>query len=148
MSICTLCKAKIPDACPEEWVATDGQAVHVARSSIPCAVIETSVGEFEICEPCYQRSLPPFFTPQDLAEIHYQFGLEYRDRGQFARSVESLTHARRLSETADIVAALAHAESDLGHRELAIAHYRRALEIDPSHFMSRQNLQRLYDTVA
>jgi tetratricopeptide (TPR) repeat protein len=148
MSICTLCNAQIPDAPPEEWVAPDGQAVHVVRTAVPSVVIETSVGEFEICEACYQRSLPPFFTPQDLAEIHYQFGLEYRDRGQFTRSVESLTHARGLSETADIVAALAHAESELGHREIAIGHYRRALEIDPSHFMSRQNLQRLYDTAA
>jgi tetratricopeptide (TPR) repeat protein len=146
MSICTLCKAQIPDSSPEAWTTPDGQVVHVARSSVPSAVIETSVGEFEICEPCYQRSLPPFFTPQDLAAIHYQFGLEYRDRGQFVRSVESLTRAHRLSETADIVAALAHVESELGHRELAITHYRRALEIDPSHFMAQQNLQKLYDT--
>jgi tetratricopeptide (TPR) repeat protein len=148
MSICTLCKAQIPDSSPETWTTPDGQAVQVARSAVPSAIIETSVGEFEICESCYQRGLPPSFTPQDSAEIHYQFGLELRDRGQFARSVESLTHARRLSETADIVAALAHAESELGHRELAIAHYRRALEIDPSHFMSRLNLQRLYDAAA
>jgi Tfp pilus assembly protein PilF len=82
------------------------------------------------------------------AEIHYQFGLEYSQRGQFARGAESLTQARRISETADIVAALAHAENELGHMDIAIAHYRRALEIDPSHFMSQQNLQRLHDSAA
>ena len=148
MSICTLCKAQILDASVEGWVGPDGQTVYVARSAVPSAIVETSVGEFVICELCYERRLPPFFTPQDLAELHYQFALDYRDRGQFARSVEALTHARHLLETADIVAALAHAEGELGHSDLAIAHYRRALEIDPSHLMSRQNLQRLNDTGA
>jgi tetratricopeptide (TPR) repeat protein len=146
MGICTLCKTQIPDSSPEAWTAPDGQTVRVARTAVPTAVIETSVGEFEICEACFVGGLPPFFTREDLANVHYQFGLEYRDRRQHTRSVESLTEARRLSETADIVAALAQAESHLGHRELAITHYRRALEIDPSHFMSRQNLQRLYDS--
>jgi tetratricopeptide (TPR) repeat protein len=148
MSICTLCKTQIPEAALETWKTPSGDAVQVARSVTPSAVAETSVGEFEICEACYRRGLPPFFTPQDLAMIHYEFGLEYSHCGQFARSVESLTQARRISETADVVAALAHAEDALGHRGLAIAHYRRALEIDPSHFMSRQNLQRLYEGAA
>jgi len=148
MSICTLCKARIPDSPPEAWVASDGQVVHVARSAAVSALAETSIGEFEICGSCYRRGLPSFFTPQDLAEIHYQFGLEYSHREELDRSVESLSQARLLSETADIVAALAHVESKRGHREIAIAHYHRSLEIDPSHFMSRQNLQRIYESAA
>ena len=148
MSNCTLCKTQIPEAAPETWTTPTGEALQVARSATPSTVVETSVGEFEICEACYHRGLPTFFTSQDMAEVHYQFGLEYCHCGQFARSVESLTQARRISETADIVAALAHAEDGLGHRDVAIAHYRRALEIDPSHFMSRQNLQRIYEGAA
>jgi tetratricopeptide (TPR) repeat protein len=148
MSICTLCKTELPEAAPESWKTPTGDVVQLARSVVPSTVVDTSVGEFEICESCYQRGLPAFFTPLDVAEIHYQFGLEYRDRRQVAHSFESLTQARRLSETADIVAAIAHAEDERGHRELAIAHYRRALEIDPTHFMSRQNLQRILGGVA
>jgi tetratricopeptide (TPR) repeat protein len=148
MSNCTLCKAQIPETAPESWTTPKGERVEVARSAVPSAVANTSVGEFEICESCYRRGLPSFFTPQDVAEIHYQFGLEYRDRAQLAQSIESLTQARRISETADIMAALAHAEDERGHRELAIAHYRRALEIDPTHSMSRQNLQKLYEGAA
>ena len=148
MSNCTLCKTHLPDAVPESWTTPRGEVVQVAQTAKPSAIADTSVGEFEICESCYRRGLPAFFTPQDLAEIHYQFGLEYTHRGQFDCGAESLTQARRISETADIVAALAHTEDKLGHRELAIAHYRRALEIDPSHFMSRQNLKRLHESAA
>ncbi len=142
MSLCTLCKKQLPES-SEAWTAPDGQVVHVARSEVPSAMDDTSVGEFEICEACYQRGLPAYFTPEDVAEIHYQFGLEYCGREQFSRSIESLTRARRIAETADVMAALGHAEGQLGNREIAIAHYRRALEIDPSHFMASQNLRNL-----
>jgi tetratricopeptide (TPR) repeat protein len=148
MSICTLCKTQIPETEGESWTTPKGEVIKVARNTLAAAVAETSLGEFEICESCYLRGLPAFFTPQDAAEIHYQFGLEYRDHGQLEQSVESLTQARRISETADIVAALAHTEDKRGHRELAITLYQRALEIDPTHFMSQQNLQRLNENAA
>src|SRR5688572_10385877 len=98
MSICTLCKTQIPETAPEPWTTPTGEVIEVDRSAVPSAVVDTSIGEFEICEACYHRDLPPFFTPQDVAAIHYQFGLEYRDHGQLDRSVESLTHARHSSE--------------------------------------------------
>lgn len=142
-SNCTLCKTQLRDATTETWTTPNGEALQVAQSATLSAVAETSVGEFEICEACYRRGLPERFTPQDMAEIHYQFGLGYSHSGQFGRSAESLKQARHISETADIVAALARAEDALGHRDMAIVHYRRALEIDPSHFMSLQNLQRI-----
>src|SRR5579863_5200321 len=135
MSICTLCKIQIPDSSPESWTTQEGQVINIARSSMPSAVVETSLGEFEICEGCYKRGLPQFFTSLDLAGIHYEFGLEYRDRKQFAHSIESLKQALRISETPDILAALSRSETQRGHRELAISHYRRALEIDPTHFI-------------
>src|SRR5437879_5152368 len=94
MSICTLCKAQIPESSPEGWTTPDRQLVHVDRSAVPSAVVETSVGKFEICESCYQHRLPSYFTRRDLAEIVHRFGLEYRDRGDLQRCIESLTRAR------------------------------------------------------
>lgn len=143
MSICTLCKSQICERSPEPWTAQDGQVVHVTHSVAASVVAETSLGELEICESCYLQGLPSHLAPQDLAEIHYQFGLEYGFRNQFIQSVEAITRARGLVETADILASLAHSENELGHRALAIEYYRRALEIDPSHFMSRENLRLL-----
>jgi tetratricopeptide (TPR) repeat protein len=148
MSICTLCQEPIPDLPPEAWTTQGGQVVYVARSEEPSAIVDTSLGEFEICLSCYRHPLPSFFTPEDLAAIHYQFGLEYSDRRDFERSTESLVQARILLETADIVAHMAYAECELGHKEAAAKLYRRALEIDPSHVMSQQNLRRLYEKTA
>lgn len=148
MSNCTLCKTHIPAARLEAWTTETGEVVQVTRSTTPSAVAETSAGEFEICEDCYHRNLPPFFTPQDVSETHYQFGLEYFHDGEFSRSVKSLTHALMISETADVLAALALAEDELGLRDAAIAHFRRALEIDPSHLISLHNLKRLRDDAA
>lgn len=79
----------------------------------------------------------------DLAEIHYQFGLDYNHRGNHACARESLEKARQSCETANILAALAYAEDYLGHKDSATAHYKRALELDPEHFISRQNLTKL-----
>ena len=148
MSICTLCKANLPEGSAEPWTLPTGEVIQVVRSAMPSVVADTSIGEFEVCDCCYRRGLPKFFTPQDVTEIHYQFGLDYQDRRQFAESVELLTQARHITETADIVAALAYSESELGHREVAITHYRRALEIDPSHFLSRENLKNIDDNPA
>lgn len=138
----------MPEATPETWTTPAGELLQVARSAAPCAVAETSLGEFEICEVCYRRGLPSFFTPEDLAEIHYQFGLEYYHSKRYACSAESLARARNLTETADIVAACACLEQALGHRDVAIAHYRRALEIDPRHFISHHNLRLMGEDVA
>jgi len=129
---------------PEKWTTSpDGEVVEVTRSAIPSIVAHTSIGELEICETCYWHGLPSYLTSQDLAEIHYQFGLEYRDRQLFERSVECLTEGRRLSETADVVAALALSQSALGRDAIAAALYRRALELDPSHFIARENLKQI-----
>lgn len=143
MSFCALCKTRSPEAEPESWTAPTGEVMQIAHTVEPCAVADTSVGELEICAACYHRGLPAFFSPEDLAEIHYEFGLEYLRRKQFGRSKESLLQARQILESADIIAALAYVEDALGHAEPAVAYYRHALELDPSHFMSQENLKNL-----
>jgi tetratricopeptide (TPR) repeat protein len=146
MSNCTLCKSRLLDTGTKTWKLPDGQTVQLEHSSVAIAVATTTLGEFEICESCYRRGLPAFFTAQDLAEIHYQFGLEYRDLKQFSKSMEALSKARGLGETANIVAEIANAERALGNRDKAIDLYRRALELEPDHVMARQNLGRILDT--
>ena len=145
MSICTLCKNPIPEAKPETWTSPTGEELQVARSAAPTAIAETSLGEFEICEDCYHCGLPSFFTPLDVAEIHYQFGLEYTHYGQFTRSIQALTQASHTTETADVVAALGYAEDQLGHRDTAVAHYQRALKLDTAHLMSLNTLEKIQD---
>lgn len=143
MDICALCKKQIESTSFEVWTTQEGEAVSVPLSDVTSVIAKTSIGNLEICESCYVGSLPTFFTPEDLAEIHHQFGLEYNHRQQFSQSRRCLAQARQISESADILASLAFAEDKLGHKDLAATHYRRALEIDPSHFMARENLKKL-----
>lgn len=141
MSTCALCKEEILESEPEAWTTPDDEVVHISLSMFPSAIADTSIGELEICESCYLKGLPSYLTPEDLAEIHYQFGLEYAFRNDRQQSFESLKQALNFSETADILAALASSESELGHTELAVKHYKRALEIEPGHFMSEVRTQ-------
>lgn len=141
MECCSLCKIPIPENEPDSWFTDDGECLNVRKSAIPTALAETSLGEIYICETCYQKGLPVFFTSDDLAQIHYQFGLEYHVSGNNQRSIESLSMACQIAESAEILAALALAESEIGHIEAARALYLRALEIDPQHFMSIENLK-------
>lgn len=135
---CTFCQGRSPQSILE---SSDSQQFEITPSASPVACAETSRGEVWICEACYQHALPIHLCQPDLAEIHHQFGLEYLARNRFRCGVASLTQARQLAESADIVASLAYAESALGHREAAVALYHHALKLNPSHHMSRENLR-------
>src|SRR5688500_2650144 len=133
MSQCTLCKTEMPDRQAE----TGSEIVHAG------ATAGTSLGDFEICEPCYRQGLPVFFTQADLAEIHLRFGLEYCELARWSDSVEALSRAMQINESADILVALGFAEEKQGNRESALSHYQRALEIEPAHSAARESLQKL-----
>ena len=143
MDSCSICKADIPESSLETWENDDGLAVHVGLTQYPSAIAETSIGEVEICEACYLLGLPKFFTSDDQAEIHFQFGVEYSHRENYDSSVRSLTEALSLSETADIYAHLGYSLGYLGDNEAAVAHYEKAPQIDPTHFMSTENLKNI-----
>jgi tetratricopeptide (TPR) repeat protein len=137
MSNCALCKKEKPEGAGVSS-ATEDKGPEAAQ---PLAKAETSFGQFEICEACYEQGLPVYFTQSDLAEIHYQFGLEYLQQERSVESVDSLSRALQINESADILAALGHAESKRGDQETAISHYQRALEIDPSHATAKESLK-------
>ncbi|SRR5258705_11998608 len=143
MSDCTLCKKQPGEGKTGASRLSDGQAADKLW-----AVAETSLGQFKICEACYEQGLPVFFTQSDLAEIHYQFGLGYLERDQSVESIDALSQALRISESADILAALGDAESKRGDHASAIAHYQRALEIDPSNATAKENLKSLQSQAA
>ena len=140
MDRCSLCKSEIPDGSTEEWTGPEDISISIGSTAQPCALAATSVGELTVCERCLE-ALPDYLLPEDLCEIHYQFGLDYRDREMHARSADALRRALSFRRTADILAALAFAEDQLGHPDQAISLYEEALQIEPGHFMSTENLK-------
>lgn len=143
MESCSLCKKPIPEADSDAWLTEDGAHIDATKSAMPTALAETTLGEVVICEDCYRGRLPTYFTKEDLAQIHYQFGLEYHMLHDYEHSKKSLTRSLELVESADVLAALASTESASGHIEAARTLYLRALKIQPAHFMSTENLKNL-----
>lgn len=142
MEKCSLCKSNIADGPSENWNGPEGVEISIAPSAHPSAVADTSVGELTICERCL-NALPDYLLPEDLYEIHYQFGLDYRDREMHERSADALRKALSFRVTTDGLAALAYAQDQLGHRDEAIRMYEQVVGIDPDHFMTRENLKLL-----
>ena len=144
MDTCSLCRRDLPETPPQPWTNDDGEVVFVEdRTDAPCAVVDTSVGEITVCDQCYTNPLPPWLSPSDLRELHYQFALGCRDHGDHHRSIECLEAALRFGESAGIRSALGYAYSELGLPERAKEEYRRALALDPEHFIARENLNHL-----
>jgi len=143
MDECSLCKKQLPDdGRSETWTTDDGESVVIGRSAEASAVADTSLGELTICEQCF-NALPDYLDSTDLYEIHYQFGLEYRDRKMTKRSAAALRKALSFLKTPDALAALAHAEDRMGNHEAAVSLYEQALQIDSDHFMSKENLKHM-----
>jgi tetratricopeptide (TPR) repeat protein len=143
MHTCSLCRTEIPEAPPQRWTTDDGESALMDQTAVPCAVVDTSVGEITVCETCYTQRLPEWLTDEDLQSIHYQFALEYRDHSEHQRSIQCLERALALGQSADILSALGYAYDNLAAPERAIEQYRRALELNPAHFIARENLNRL-----
>jgi hypothetical protein len=92
---CALCgREDITD--PENttrWTTEDGHFVDIPESIYVFVLAETSLGKIYICEHCYLNQDFRNFTKKDMAEIHHQFGLEYRDMSNHEKSLQSLINA-------------------------------------------------------
>jgi tetratricopeptide (TPR) repeat protein len=139
---CSFCKKHLPSDISSKWISQDGVTLNVGGCSLPYVIAVTTLGELSVCEECY-TSLPDYLTQEDLAEIHYQFGLEYRDRGNHQRSLDSCKRSIALTRTPKVLSAIGDAHRCLGNRNEAIDAYRKALELDPSESMAKNNLARL-----
>lgn len=140
MDKCSLCQNDILEGPGLELTGPDGERLTMPETAEPSVVAETSVGELTICERCL-TTLPEYLLPEDLFEIYYEFGLEYGHREMHEQSANVLRTALSLQKTADALAALAVAEGYLGHTNEAVALYQHALQIEPDHFISKENLK-------
>jgi tetratricopeptide (TPR) repeat protein len=142
MNKCSLCKKVVPEGSPVEWTHSTGTRINVPTTLNPSVVVSSSVGEITICEHCY-NDLPKWLSREDQYNIHYEFGLEYRDIGQHQQSIVSLRHALTIHSTPDALAALAYAHEQLGNTQEAINLYEQVVLLDTGHQMAANNLRLL-----
>jgi len=138
---CSFCNKRLVATASEKWLATSGELIAVPKSEILYIFAETSKGEVCLCEECYKKESLDDFNADDLAEIHYQFGLEYRESGCSSKSVDALHRALKFRKTADMLAAIALSYGDIGDHKLECEFYRQALVLDPRHFAASENLK-------
>ena len=147
MCTCYFCGDHEPLNEFEEW-SSDGTSIRLPKSTAAWTVVHSSVGTLWICGTCYDKNVFRGLRAEDRAKIHYSMGLEYCHLDQYQKSISALTKALKLKKSADILASLAVNYSETGDIERAHKLYHQALQLDPDHFMSRENLKVLGNTSA
>lgn len=145
MWTCSLCRRTMPEGQAARWRSDSGEEVTLATSSEPFVVIDMiEDDELRVCERCYVAGLlPASLSPAVLQAVHLDFAREYRDLQRFADAIQAGERALEFGPSADVLAELAYVHNEQGGRATAAALYRRALALDPSHFMATENLKQL-----
>ena len=138
---CSFCRERLIATTSEKWRASSGELVAVPKSESLYIFASTSRGEICLCEKCYKKGIFGDLNQHELAEVHYQFGLEYREVGRMSDSVDALHRGLRCKQTSDMLAAIAISYGELGEHTLEQEFYRQALALDPSHFVASENLK-------
>lgn len=129
----------------EEWKHDSGAVIPVPEFAVAFAVLDSKgPHELWLCENCYlQGKLEEKLDKEQMREVHYQFGLEFSYHRRLKQSKEALVRCLSIRKTADALAALACVEDELGDSKAAKQLYRSALQLEPKHFVSVENLRNL-----
>jgi tetratricopeptide (TPR) repeat protein len=143
---CALCgREDLPDnENVTRWTTEEGYFVDIPASVHVFALAGTSLGRLFICEHCYSNYHFHEFTKKDMAEVHYQFGLEYCNIDDYDKSLCSLLKSLDIDyNNPDVLSSVGYCYKNLGNKEKSKEFYRKALLIDPDHFMASENIKRL-----
>jgi tetratricopeptide (TPR) repeat protein len=143
---CSVCGKEFPLDREEVWTTEKNEALAVELSSEPYAIVETTLGELQICEKCYEsRRNFGFFTPADQREVHIEFAIEYISVKLWGKAIACCRHALELGPDSRIFFNLGLAYTGAGLRDDAIKSYERAVELDPEDAYAKSNLKLLRD---
>lgn len=106
----------------------------------PYVLVELPRGETFICENCYENSVFNRFGIEEKFQIHYEFGLEYANFGDFEMSRRCLEQAAKINRSADVLVSLARAYGACGDTEKEIRLLQEAYKNNREHIVSIHNL--------
>lgn len=115
---CTHCGKIFNNERTEQWETSAGETIDVEFSNDPYICLDLLGAEMIFCEECYKMVDLGIRYTLDMAEVHFQFGLEYRDMGRFPESLDSLRKALDIKRTADILAEIASVYGKMGDLKL------------------------------
>jgi len=143
LPICAICGEAIKEELAgQEVIYTGPDDIQV---SLPCdmaisALLRKDGKDIWICEQCYPDGVSKHFSGDDLAEIHYGFGLDYQDKKRLDLAKVCFLRAIAVRRKANYFAALGTVAQ---RREIQIQYYREALALDPECLIARLNLPEL-----
>ncbi len=145
---CFICERLLLATASEKWRASSGELIAVQKSEQAYVMIKAEKTGVDICvcEDCYKKNLFNRFSNEEIAEIHYQFGLEYRESGFHNDSIDALHRGLQLKPSADMLAAIALGYGQLGDYKLEHEFYRQALELDQKHEVACRNIKKFDQT--
>jgi hypothetical protein len=148
---CCVCGTALARELQVVAVDDDGELSFGWVTTAAFAIARTSRGEVTVCGECYPARAGQFFAPEDMAEVHHEFGLGFysdshrdadaaQDPALLAKARQCQLNALALRRKADYLAALAvlagsGEESDRLNRE--------ALALDPDCLVAKLNLYKI-----
>jgi hypothetical protein len=125
---CSICGNQIEHTTPEKWEDPDGDVIEISRSKDASALLETSSGKYYICWSCYPERVVNHFSGKELAELHYQFGLDLNQRGDKSNTMICFQRSLEIERRAEVLASLAVCVTDRNESDKL---NREALSLDP-----------------
>jgi len=141
MNTCLICKKKVENTFSEKWQSSWGKLFSVEKSNLLYALIVMNGVDACICEDCYKENRWRDICNIDAPELHYQFALEYRDKGLYGDALAALNSIDVSSRGADIWAAFGYIYGKMGKKEMELYSYEEALKKDPLHANSIENIE-------
>jgi len=132
--VCAACGKSQEPTGSERWTGAAGEVVMLPTFDEVWAVGETVSGDdLTLCEGCYKRGEYGTANPEDIAALHFSFGLEYLQEEDYEASADALHKALALKRTGDTLYHLAVVYGHLGNPSLEAELYRQVLAVNPQH---------------
>jgi len=140
--ICDLCRREIQENQQEVWTTDVGEKFVIPCSDELWIEATTINGDIVICLDCYRNKSLESFSAVELAEIHYEFGLEFFGKGKIQTAKNCFETALAYKVEPRSLAALGNCFEKLDDLGEAKHFWSRALAVDPVCLEARLNLER------
>ena len=137
---CAICNAQLGPYEFELWEGSDGSEIRVPLYKIPYVLVQLGDDEDFVCEGCYEREFYTRYSIEEKFQLHFEFGLEYANFGNFQKSIECLGRASDIQRTAEVLIALARAYGSSGDSSQEVNYLRQAVDLNPTHLVAVHNL--------
>jgi hypothetical protein len=138
MNYCSLCHQKLFSKATETW-RLDDISISLPVDDVISILIAKEGEDIRICELCFEQEQFRDFSGEEIAEIGYQFSLEFQNRGMYQKALEACVKTFKRFKASDLINSAAGIIAIQNVRDATIL-YRAVLLIDPENALAKANL--------